>query len=208
MIAAAGADAIGINRVAASPRSVSLENARTLASAAHAAGLQVSVVVMNPSLEELADVVRVVAPDVIQLHGQEQPEVIRMCRDCRIVKALSWTGRKEEAALAQAWSKDAARGWLAFLVDAYAPGLGGGTGRVARWDLIKPKPAELGEVPLLLAGGLTANNVARAILETNCEGVDTASGVESMPGVKRKELVEAFVRAAKAAFDQRSTAST
>lgn len=206
-IAAAGADAVGINLVPSSPRCVSLDQASALSAAAHALGLSVFVVVMDPEPSQLQSIVDRVAPDAIQLHGQETVDLVASLGRCAIVKALSWTGRAEESAAARAWAAEAARRPLAFLVDAYAPGVGGGTGRVARWDLLQPRPAELAGVPMLLAGGLKADNVAEAIAQTGCEGVDTASGVESSPGIKQKELVEAFVRAARQAFDGRQQAA-
>jgi phosphoribosylanthranilate isomerase len=163
-------------------------------------GLRVFAVVMDLPNDQLAQIIQKVGPDVIQLHGHEEPASIENTGASAVVKALSWTGRAQEAALAKLWSAQARRLPMSFLVDAYAPGVGGGTGKVARWELLNPKPAELADVPMLLAGGLTPENVARAIGQTNCDGVDTASGVESAPGIKQQDLVEAFVRAAQAAF--------
>lgn len=199
-VALAGADAIGINLVAISPRCVTLEQARLLTDAARKYGLCVAVVVMDPTPSQLESIIQTVDPDAIQLHGHEVPSLVETCSRQQIVKALSWTGRDEEAALATKWLAQSAHRPLYFLVDAYAPSVGGGTGRVARWDLLKPKPAALGNVPMLLAGGLKPDNVAQAIHETNCAGVDTASGVETSPGIKSKALIEAFVSAALRAF--------
>ena len=204
-IAAAGADTIGINLVAASPRRVRLEQARALTETARYVGLRVCVVVMDPAAEELEQIVQTLGPDTVQLHGHEVPvslEKVEKYGALKIVKALSWTGRQEEAALAGLWLAHSAHTPISFLVDAYAPVVGGGTGRIARWDLLNPKPIEFGNVPMLLAGGLNPQNVARAIHETNCAGVDTASGVETAPGIKSQVLVESFVSAAKQAFAQ------
>jgi phosphoribosylanthranilate isomerase len=90
----------------------------------------------------------------------------------------------------------------AVLVDAHAPGQYGGTGKTARWDELVGWSERLDGVPLLLAGGLTPENVAEAILKVRPTGVDTASGVESAPGRKDQEKMHAFVAAAQAAFAQ------
>lgn len=204
VISAAGADAIGINLVASSPRCVALHHARYLTDLASDYGLRTFVVVMNPTCEQLAEIVDRVEPDGVQLHGQELPTIVSDKFDVPIIKALSWSGRSEETELASAWlAANLPTAALSFLVDAYAPGVGGGTGRVAKWDLLTPRPAMLDRLPMLLAGGLTATNVSQAISATACDGVDAASGVETSPGVKDAKQVEAFVNAAREAFARR-----
>lgn len=199
-IAEAGADAVGINLVASSPRSVDLDQARRLSDRAHELGLRVAIVMMNATDAEMDAAVRMVRPDWLQLHGEECPDQLPpAAAELSIVKSLSWTGRATEEKLARCWLEEHCHR-LAFLVDAYAPGVGGGTGKLARWDLLQPRPRALGSVPLLLAGGLKPDNVAAGILATHCVGVDTASGVESKPGVKDPVLVNKFVAAAKLAF--------
>jgi phosphoribosylanthranilate isomerase len=196
----AGADAVGINLVPGSPRCVSITLAQELCRYAHLLGLQSVLVTMNASMQELDHLVTQIRPDVVQLHGQEVPESLpESMSQYPIVKALSWTGRESEAELAQQWL-DAGREELSFLVDAYAPGVGGGTGKVARWDLLCPRPTVLRHVPMLLAGGLVPGNVATAIATTACDGVDTASGVETSPGIKDPELIQKFTTAALNAF--------
>ena len=82
----------------------------------------------------------------------------------------------------------------AWLVDAYRPGEYGGTGHTADWSLA----AGLAQrAPILLAGGLTPDNVAAAVAQVRPWGVDVASGVESRAGRKDADLVRAFVRAAR-----------
>lgn len=199
---AAGADAIGINLVPTSPRCVDTQTACQLAAQARALGLRVVIVVMNPTVQELENLAEAIRPDAIQLHGHEFPSLLtdspsERLANIPIVKALSWTGRVEEAEIAQAWMAKASQVPVALLVDAYAPGVGGGTGKVARWDLLHPRPAALAGLPLLLAGGLTPANVAQAIAATGCAGVDTASGVESSPGIKDADRIREFVQAAR-----------
>ena len=87
------------------------------------------------------------------------------------------------------------------LIDAMVKGVYGGSGQVADWDVARRYPAELSAAnvlppPLVLAGGLTPDNVAEAIRSVRPAAVDTASGVESAPGRKDATAVEAFVRAA------------
>jgi phosphoribosylanthranilate isomerase len=198
----AGADAIGINLVPESPRCVDLTVARRLRDEANRLGLRVAIVMMNAETSAMEKAVAVIQPDILQLHGDELPSALPdAAGGLSIVKSLSWTGRKPEELLAKRWLEEHSHR-LAFLVDAYAPGIGGGTGKLARWDLLRPRPRMLSAVPLLLAGGLKPENVAAGILATHCSGVDTASGVEVSPGVKDANLVLKFVTAAKRAFNQ------
>ena len=193
-LAAAGVDTVGLNFVPSSPRCLSWTRGRQLSRRAGQLGLRSVAVVRDLPTAELCDLLSQVAVDFVQLHGQESPAVVSACRGLPIIKATSWTGREFEAELVAKWRPEAETGTLvAFLVDAYAPIAGGGTGKTARWDLLQPRPAALDEVPLILAGGLTPQNVAEAIRATQPEGVDAASGVELSPGVKSPQLVQAFV---------------
>lgn len=200
-IRAAGADAVGLNLVPTSPRCVSLANARQLRDQSHQLGLRVAIVMMDAGTLSMQEAVTLVQPDILQLHGEELPfDLPESASELSIVKSLSWTGRTNEERLAKRWLEEHSHR-LAFLVDAFAPGVGGGTGKLARWDLLRPRPRFLSAVPLLLAGGLKPDNVAAGILATHCAGVDTASGVETSPGVKDPKLVAKFVSAAKQAFE-------
>ena len=88
----------------------------------------------------------------------------------------------------------------AVLIDADAAAEYGGTGQRADWARIASQRELLGELPLILAGGLTPDNVAAAIAAVRPDGVDVASGVESGPGRKDAELVRRFIAAARDAF--------
>ncbi len=220
MLAEEGVEAVGINLVPTSPRSVPLEQAAQLADIARQAGLKIAVVVRNPTGEQLRRIADAVPADYLQLHGQELPEMACYCGSAGIIKAVSWSGREAERELARRWREplrpcdESAPGdadpsndsrWpaarlQAILVDAYAPATGGGTGRTARWDLLAPRPNEFCGIHLLLAGGLRPDNVAAAIRATRPEGVDTASGVELSPGVKSRDLVRQFVAEARRAL--------
>jgi phosphoribosylanthranilate isomerase len=89
----------------------------------------------------------------------------------------------------------------AVLLDAHQPGAYGGTGQVVDWPMIRNEREKLLGLPLILAGGLTPDNVAEAIATARPDAVDVASGVESSPGKKDPAKVRAFVAAAKEAFD-------
>lgn len=194
-LAAAGVDTIGLNFVPSSPRCISPTQGQQLSSRAAELGLLRVAVVMNMPPTSLVDLLKQVEVDFVQLHGSELPDMAAACLGLPIIKATSWTGRTEEAQLIQAWRPLAKSGTLiAIIVDAYAPASGGGTGRTACWDLLQPRPADLADIPLILAGGLNPDNVATAVSATTPHGVDTASGVELRPGVKSEELVQKFVK--------------
>lgn len=203
-----GVDSVGINLVPHSSRFVPTARAFELAARAKQLGLATVAVLMDPSPEDLSEIVACDAWDYLQLHGHESPQLLKHANGIPIIKALSWTGQQAEHSLAKVW-RSATEGsseplqaeprrcdqelgtsrLAALLVDAYAPGVGGGTGRTARWDLLRPRPVELQGLPLVLAGGLTPTNVGQAIVQSSCDAVDTASGVESSPGVKSPEAV-------------------
>jgi phosphoribosylanthranilate isomerase len=81
-------------------------------------------------------------------------------------------------------------------VDAFQPGSYGGTGELADWNAVRRAVDELSDLPVILAGGLTPDNVAAAIVTARPAGVDAASGVESQPGVKDPARVRVFVQRA------------
>jgi phosphoribosylanthranilate isomerase len=212
-VAAAGADAIGLNFVAGSPRRLDVAAAREVAAAVPAGVLRVGVFAGMPP-EEMLAVVAAVGLDAVQLHGHleerdglagpvDSPATAAALRGVPVIRAV----RLEADGLASArrWL-DAARALgppvVAALVDAGgrdASGAAlGGTGRVVDWGALAA--AEPLVEPVVLAGGLTPDNVAEAIRATGVAAVDTASGVESAPGVKDPAKMRQFVAAARAAL--------
>lgn len=202
--AEAGADAIGLNFYAKSPRCVSIETAKAIAQAVAGGPLVVGVFV-NASAAEIAETVSAVPLGAIQLHGDEPDELITqlpsgvpVIRAARI-GAEGWV----TAELYMYAFAERGRPLAAILVDAAAevlPGgkvIYGGTGRQLDWKQVADNRAMLASAPLILAGGLTPVNVAEAIAVSRCDGVDTASGVESAPGLKDHQMVRAFVTAAR-----------
>jgi phosphoribosylanthranilate isomerase len=127
--------------------------------------------------------------DVVQLHGAETPE---MCSGFSrpVVKAFRIADHSS-LDLLPAYKTSA---WL---LDSYVPGQLGGTGAKFNWD-IAVAAAKYGR-PIVLAGGLTPENVAEAVRHTRPFAVDVSSGVESGPGKKDPAKVEAFVRAVRSA---------
>ena len=188
----AGADAVGINLWSESPRSVSLVQGARIAEAVRGIGAVVCVTV-NASRAELKAIFEEVAPDFIQLHGEEEPGPTEEWRD-RVFKAVGLGGALD-AAVAREWPGPFV------LVDARDEVARGGTGRAPPGELVSQVCAYR---PTVLAGGLTPENVSLAIKRFRPTGVDTASGVETRPGVKDPDKVRRFVAGAREAFKELS----
>ncbi len=193
----AGADALGvIVRHAASPRHVDDETARAMSQ--DVAGVIV-VVSVNQSLQALEQIARDLRPLALQLHGDESPQLVRelVARGFTVWKALSGDA-VTLTAQARVYTE---AGASALVVDARETKNGGtiygGTGHTADWDAARALVDEGYRV--ILAGGLTPENVARAIESVRPWGVDVVSGVEARKGVKDAEKVRAWIEAARAA---------
>jgi phosphoribosylanthranilate isomerase len=185
-----GADWLGLNFWPRSRRVVGRSQAIEVAQAARAARADVGLVgvFVDQPIEEVTELIGAVGLDFVQLHGDEPPAYVRQL------------GRRAIKAIPLARSSDVDRlddySCATFLVDTPSPGRGG-SGERGDWELAR-RAAELHRV--LLAGGLTPDNVADAVATVAPHGVDSASGVESTPGRKEAILVERFVTAARAAF--------
>ena len=214
----AGADWLGLNFWPGSKRAIDAARGQELAAAARAAArleagregvtdTRASVtlvgVFVNQAADHIADVVADVGLDRVQLHGDEGPEACaalaaRGVAAPRVIKALS---------LAAAADVDRALAWVAagvdtLLVDTPSAGYGG-SGRTFDWTLARAlvdAGAESG-CQVILAGGLTADNVAQAVARVMPFGVDVASGVETAPGIKDADAMAAFVRQARSVVD-------
>jgi phosphoribosylanthranilate isomerase len=191
--AEAGADAVGFVFFPMSPRRTTAERAAAIARALPSTVRRVGVFV-NESHEEMARVAESVGLDLLQLHGDEAPEVLEgLARPVIKAVRVGKTFAQEEA---MRYSGKAA----GLLVDTRLPGetqLPGGTGAPFDWSLVKGLAER---VPfLMLAGGLTPENVAEAIRAVRPHAIDVSSGVESLPGRKDPEKVKAFLRAAREA---------
>ncbi|ACL67516.1 Phosphoribosylanthranilate isomerase [Anaeromyxobacter dehalogenans 2CP-1] len=180
-----GADAVGFNFWPRSKRYVPPATARALVAALPPFVTAVGVFV-DPTREELLAAVAASGVQVAQLHGDEPPELLEGL-PFPVVKAIRVGGPE---ALDQLARYPAAAG---FLLDSASPGYGG-SGVAFDWALAA-RAAE--RTAVVLAGGLTPANVADAIRAVRPWAVDVASGVESAPGVKDRQLMARFVRAAK-----------
>lgn len=158
--------------------------------------LRTVALLIDPNDEEIAGVVTVVKPDFLQLHGNETPARIGAIKSRFGVPTIKAFAIAEANDLANvAAYNDVAD---MFLFDAKAPATatrpGGGHGVAFDWQLVRRRTFAR---PWLLAGGLNAENVARAIQVSGAQGVDASSGMETAPGVKSPELIRAFVEAAR-----------
>tara|TARA_R110000822_G_scaffold123106_1_gene257452 strand:- start:4062 stop:4676 length:615 start_codon:yes stop_codon:yes gene_type:complete len=184
--AAAGADAIGLVFYAPSPRAVSAVQARQIISALPPFVTSVGLFV-NASAQEVKAVLAEVPLDVLQFHGDEPAD---FCKQFGrpYLKALRVRAGDDLNALAAQWP-DAS----GILLDSYKAGVPGGTGEIFDWSLI---PAER-TWPLVLAGGLAAENVADAITRAAPWAVDVSGGVEQAKGIKDADKINSFVREVK-----------
>jgi phosphoribosylanthranilate isomerase len=190
----AGADMVGFVFFPPSPRHVGYDVARTLATRVRGRAQKVALTV-DASDEQLGDIIEALAPDLLQLHGQETPDrvvAVRARFGRPVMKALPIAERADLSAI-RLYDKLADR----VLFDARAPRDAtrpGGLGRSFDWRLLEN--LEIG-VPFMLSGGLDANNVSEALRITRAGGVDVSSGVERAPGVKDVDKIRAFIRAAR-----------
>ena len=182
----AGAHAVGLVFHPASPRLVGIERAREIVR-----NLPPFVTAVGLFVDAPADAVRAVLDAVplqlLQFHGAEPPEY---CRQFPLpyIKAVRVTAGMD--LLQYAGRYRAAKG---LLLDAFVEGSHGGTGRAFDWGLI---PSSL-PLPIVLAGGLTADNVTEAIQRVRPWAVDVSSGVEREKGIKDAAKIAAFIRGAR-----------
>jgi phosphoribosylanthranilate isomerase len=186
----AGAWAVGAILWPQSPRACDPAEAARIATALHRRAYVCGVFV-NPHLDEVAELVDALGLTMVQLHGDEGPafcaEVARRT-GAKVMKAAAVSTRADVRSL-DTFHTDF------HLLDAYRPGLRGGTGETFDWDLVR---ARRSSTPLVLSGGLRPDNVAEAIRAIRPFAVDTASGTEAAPGVKDPAKVAAFVEAVNA----------
>lgn len=192
----AGADYLGFNFFARSPRYVTPQSAAALARLVPDDVLNVALTV-DADDATLDAIVAALEPDILQLHGAETPArlvELKTRYGLTVMKAIPISGPADlEMVTLYHDSADL------LLFDAKPPksmknALPGGNGLAFDWSLlVGQKP----ETPWMLSGGLDLENVREAIRVTGAEAVDVSSGVETAPGVKDPALIEAFIRAAK-----------
>ncbi len=193
-VAAAGAAYAGFNFFPKSPRSVTPAEALPLVLAAPPGLAKVALVV--DADDAMLDALTEALPlDMLQLHGKESPDRVAEIRARYGLPVMKAVGVADEGDLAAVFDYSLVADQI--LVDAKPPKnavLPGGNGLTFDWRLVAQRRWLR---PWMLAGGLTAENVAEAVRLTNARQVDVASGVESAPGVKDAAKIAAFVRAAR-----------
>lgn len=205
MAAAAGADALGLNFYRRSPRFVQDDAAGRICEALAGRCLRVGLFVNAAAL----DVCRLfdrLPLDMVQLHGDEPPQFLKQLGGRPVMRALRVGpgGLQPVAAyLDQCRSLKCLPNLL--LLDSAQSGQYGGTGQTSDWSVVGRYNDEIGSPPMVLAGGLTPDNVAAAVAATRPVAVDTASGVEQQPGRKDEHLVRRFVAAARKALSELQT---
>jgi len=187
----AGADALGFNFVSEARtrgRYVSPEVAREIIAQLPPFAMKVAVMA-DPTPDEIAEVLTFV--DYVQLHGNEPPGLYSPFAS-RVIKVFRVAADFDAQTVLQYPA-------AAYLVDARVPGSLGGTGAVCDWDAAR-RIVSLGKW-VILAGGLTCENVAEAVRAVRPYAVDVASGVESAPGQKDLEKIKRFIQIAKTAYE-------
>lgn len=199
----AGADAIGLNFYPKSSRYLDAEaRGRVICKEVWFGTAKIVGVFVNASPVDIRHRIGDCRLNAVQFHGDESPSEVAEFSEIEVIRARR-IGERGVAAIAEDLEACAAAGRLpdALLVDAAAPGQYGGTGKTVSWAGLADYPRWLGDLPLILAGGLTPENVAEAIRIVRPAGVDVASGVESSPGVKDHDKMRRFIEAAKTAFE-------
>lgn len=184
LAAEAGADAIGFVHWTRSPRAVDVQRARSIQAQLPPFVSTVALFV-DPSADAVWQVIEATRPDLLQFHGNEEPS---FCGAFGVpyIKALKVTDRAPDATTLGYHAQ--ARG---LLLDSHDPVAVGGTGRAFDWSLAPHATMR----PIVLAGGLNAANVGRAIAIVRPWAVDVSSGVESAPGIKDEARLRAFMQA-------------
>ena len=181
-----GADAVGFIFYKKSLRSVTMKTVREIV-----LELPPFVDTVGVFVDETAEQINKIADycnlDIIQLHGDESPTYCKKIRR-KVIKAF----RIKDMQSVKKISNFQVSG---FLLDTFSEKLHGGTGKVFDWNLALPAK-KFG--PVIMAGGLTPNNVQQAVRQIRPYGVDVCSGVESEPGIKDHKKVRAFLKNANA----------
>lgn len=185
----AGADALGLVFYPPSPRAVSIDQAIDVI-AKVPAFVSVTGLFVNPTVEEVQSVIDAARIDLLQFHGDEDEAFCAQFKH-PYIKAIRVRQTSDVVASSLRFP-----GALAVLLDSYKPGVPGGTGETFDWSLIPDTP-EL--KPLILAGGLTPDNVAQAITDIAPFAVDVSGGVEVtegdtiLKGIKDQDKLNRFL---------------
>jgi len=187
----AGADLLGFNFYRKSPRYVAPETVGQIAAQLRSGRDKPRLVgvFVNSPLEEVRAILQIAQLDLAQLHGDEPAQLVEQLAG-RGFKALRPTSEEQAEFDAARFAPNGPQAPM-LLIDAYRKDQYGGTGQTADWSIAMKLT---GRYPILLAGGLTPENVAAAIQQVKPWGVDVASGVEMAPGEKDAKKMQAFVK--------------
>lgn len=176
-----GAWAIGFIFTKKSPRYVSPSRARKIIESLPPFVTPVGVFV-NQSERAVRDICKFTRIHTIQFHGEEKTVYCKRFSDFKVIKVFR---------IGEYFPADEIKGYKvdAYLFDTYEKGNSGGTGKVFNWDVLKEHKIDK---PVILSGGLNAQNVQRALSATQPFAVDVSSGVEKSPGIKDPRLIRAF----------------
>lgn len=183
-----GAAFIGFVFYPSSPRAVTPDRAAQLV-ATVPPQIKTVALTVDPTDAELQEIFDAFSPDMIQLHGNEDPDRVRWIRHHAgrpVIKAIRVADAQDVVRAAQ--FEDCAD-WILF--DARPPGanLPGGTGKTFDWDLLR---GHAGKKPWMLSGGLHAGNVGAALDRLRPDAIDLSSGVEDSPGIKSIAKIRAL----------------
>jgi phosphoribosylanthranilate isomerase len=194
---AAGAWAIGLIFWPSSPRRCGLDAAAEIAATVKRR-VEVAGVFVNATLGHVTETAEAVGLTMLQLHGDEGPaycaEAARRT-GAKVIKAARVRSRADVQALAPFHTDY-------HLLDSYTAGMPGGTGETFAWEIAR---AHRGSTPVILSGGLSADNVAEAIAAVHPYAVDVASGVERRAGQKDPHKLQAFAEAVRSTVPVAST---
>lgn len=188
-----GVDALGFVFVPKSPRFIEPEKAALLCSNLPPFVARVALF-MNASQNQVEKVLKVFKADYLQFHGAENAAFCESW-DVPYLKAVAMADEGEPGATVKKHPATSA-----LLLDSHKQGEQGGSGQPFAWDKLKQWPVK----PLILAGGLSAGNVAEAIKMMPLFAVDVSSGIEESPGIKSAEKMQAFVKAVEHADKENS----
>jgi phosphoribosylanthranilate isomerase len=196
-VSSSGADFIGFNFWQRSKRYLDPARAPLLASVVRSTGgAKIVGVFVDADLDQVQHIVSTVDIDIVQLHGDEAPEYLKKVSlgvYRPVWKAVSVKSQKDIERLDQ-WPAEA------ILLDAPTPGRGG-SGQTFDWSLARQARERFPKLNIVLAGGLTPENVGAAITQVEPWAVDVASGVEVAAGVKDPDKLNAFMGAARLGAD-------
>ena len=194
----AGADALGFNFSRLSPRLIAPEKAKAIIEKLPPF-VQSAGIFVEHSPEEINTICRLCNLQIVQLHSDRySPEQAKSITAAKVIRVFR---PKENFAVEKVFEFAEKSRINSFLFDAYRPDMAGGTGESIRVSLATRLFNQIRtSCYAILAGGLNAVNVGEAIHRIRPYGVDTASGVESEPGIKDPEKIEAFIRAVRQTF--------